>query len=1220
MDALQVAAAAGALALVPANQGRLFRLSILAALAAEAPPGHAGGGIDQQRLQALVNRGDLAAVAAQQEDPLEDIMTEEFAYYGGSYLVGSGIAQDSTYVLRLAVRGLLLSDALPADVRSELSELAQSVLALSDHTLRGANLVRYQVPPTDASRGVDVPGQSRLRRAIGSMTFTSASLDQLEGVTAAALEPLILDAGKKRFNDAALVEGGADQWPLLRFNDQIAVAKPLDLALALRHRILCRAVEATDESAVAEAFGAAVDDDVVTSLRHLHLRPKLRARRSSDRPWTEVTVQMDTDVVLLCLICSDSMENIAATPYGVYETRHLLGDLHARLEAAADEADGELLGLIIGEAAGRSAFFGLQETDRTNLTLEFMSAADFEILAMAEQGDALALWKFSRASADLRDDVQIQHFSTLDLYSIYRDHERGLAPFREATLLTVAPGSAFELRCRVKRRRDRHGAFYVDRTIREVERDDEQGLGDHLYRLAEIHEPRVIRYVSAAPLDLWIAGPEAEASVGRWWHLVETVAYWLDQLAAPLLDRLESLSRAIPCAQLEIEVDHPAYWLEGGPDPGGTGLGTCILNPYGATVKLGPDIRRLMARPDNEADRALVAVIVDVLDELCQSHGASEMAATDKHAARESVARLGLKKHLVGFPYVGNELLMPADGPPRLVQEADITAARDRLGAHLVAKFGIRGAPVPPDLRTDVLRATVEFLMDDVSGLLDATQHEDLVERLLGANERIIARGELDRAILPARAATYPDAVDQEHLRTDLARSSQAAVCCRFLAEYVAARPPKGSERWSLRRYDRAMSLVAEALDWAYLSDALHYGMSDAQLLINDDGQLRLQSYDRYELGRAAYFDQHVSAQRDASERLFADRFESGTEPEDAGSDPNGASTKPESSRIVERLNPLMSAEAGMSVTELGELLHAASGYALQLDAQVVAVGREEACEALVDELGWETSKVEAGLAYLTITERAVFLTPPDGDWHDVVPWRFSRRWSLNRRPFVERDGSLIWGRRQVLVALMVMLGQLLSGRYQALARTPELLAELGRLADETGHEFEHKVAAEFRAHDRFEVEESISSIGGHRLERENGDTLGDIDVLAADTTTRVLYAVECKDLAGALTPSEVAGELSEHFDADAGTSTSKHLERMAWLESHQADVLRHFHISDDSSKWRTKGTFVTGRLVMAPYIRDVTFEIVAFKDLPRWISRLPARQKALRKTKARRS
>ncbi len=40
----------------------------------------------------------------------------------------------------------------------------------------------------------------------------------------------------------------------------------------------------------------------------------------------------------------------------------------------------------------------------------------------------------------------------------------------------------------------------------------------------------------------------------------------------------------------------------------------------------------------------------------------------------------------------------------------------------------------------------------------------------------------------------------------------------------------------------------------------------------------------------------------------------------------------------------------------------------------------------------------------------------------------------------------------------------------------------------------------------------------------------------------------------------------------------------------------------------------------MAPYIRDVTFEIVAFKDLPRWISRLPARRQALRKTKARRT
>ena len=315
-----------------------------------------------------------------------------------------------------------------------------------------------------------------------------------------------------------------------------------------------------------------------------------------------------------------------------------------------------------------------------------------------------------------------------------------------------------------------------------------------------------------------------------------------------------------------------------------------------------------------------------------------------------------------------------------------------------------------------------------------------------------------------------------------------------------------------------------------------------------------------------------------------------------------------------------MAAEAGVSMSELGELLHAASGYAVQLDTQVVVVNREQACTALAEDLEWEVSKVDRGLSYLTMRNRPAFLEPPEGDWHNVVPWRFARRWSLNRRPFVERGESLIWGRRQVLVALMVMLGQLVSGRYQTLATTPDLVAELGRLADEAGHEFEHKVAAEFRRHSRFAVEESITSLGGHRLERDNGETLGDIDVLAADMESRVLYGVECKDLAGALTPSEVAGELSEHFDAEAGTSTSKHVERIAWLHSHTADALQLLGISDDPAGWRTKGLFVTGRSVMAPYIRDVTFEIVPFGELPRWVSRLPARQKARPKTKVRRS
>jgi len=550
--------------------------------------------------------------------------------------------------------------------------------------------------------------------------------------------------------------------------------------------------------------------------------------------------------------------------------------------------------------------------------------------------------------------------------------------------------------------------------------------------------------------------------------------------------------------------------------------------------------------------------------------------------------------------------MAPADGPPRMLQTADITTARALVGGHVSAEFSLENEPIPRDQREKVVRSCVERLLAEVRELLSTVSPDGLLEQLLAANERIVAESEHSRAVLPARLATYPAVDSQGRLRDEAARASQAAVCCRFLAEYVAAQPPTGEQPWGVHLYDRAMALTGEMISWAYLDDAFVYHMSDVGLLLNEDGELRLEEQDRYEMGRVAYFDVHVAAQRETMQRIFMRRFDSGP-------------SQTEASELVERINALMFAEAGATLTELGELLHAASAYAAGQESEIVAIERSAANAILAAELEWPSEKVDRALSYLTIGPRPSFLKPPSGNWSDVVPSRFARRWSLNRRPFIARGDELLWGRRQVLVALNVMLGQIASGRFQSLAESTELRDELSLLASEEGKKFEHEVAEVFRADSRFVVAESVAALGGHKLQRANGQSLGDIDVLVADTVARVLYGVECKDLAGALTPSEVAGELSEHFDEEGTTSSTKHAERVAWLEKRRPEALHHLGIADNPAAWRVAGMFVTGRPVMAPYIRDVQFEIVAIDKLSSWIAARPQPERRLKRKDKRR-
>lgn len=1206
MDGAQLAAAAGALTLLPANGHRLWRLGALATLASEhVEPGRQ---VTQGQLRDLVDRGALAAAAAQQDDPFEDLLTEELAFYGGAYLVASGLAQDAVYVLRLLSRALLLTNALPDTLRGELTRMCAAGLKLSDHVLRTAGLERHVAPSHSHGEGLEVPGQSRLCRLMESLTFTDEQLAvALGGTDPAVLDPLILPAGERRFDDAEIAEGLADRWPLVRFSARIVLSRPFNMALALRHHLLQRAVDEVGADRAAHAFAGAVQVDVVDSLRRMGIAPIAVDVRSQQQPWAELQADLDAGLRLVCIVAPDPLLGLSNDPYGMYDTRAELDAIRARFEQRAGEFDGVVLGLLVGQPAGRSAFFGIWELENPNLTIKYLSAADLEALGFLEQDDALALWKFARAHDALRDDAQLQTFSTLDTYAVYLDQERSMAPMRDATLVTISPGSGGELRRRAKAGRDRHGARYVDGSVREVEHEHDEGFGEQLYFLSEGREPRLVRHVAGAPLDLWVAGPEGGELVQASWDLIETVAYWLAEIVEPLRDRLAAIAARLACLQLEVDVADRDFWFGGATEPA-EDAGDCFeVNAPVLRLVLGAALREHAAGPDNAGERELVALMFDAFDALALELGMDAMSAERRSATIEQVAPLGLKKHLIILPAAINPLMLEAAGRARIVQEADLSAVRYELGAHLMQRFGLEAGPVPAEHRGRVVREAVEFLLARTLALLDATSAQGTLEALLAANERIITESERRWAMLPARAATYPSAVDHERLREQLAGSAQAGVCCRFLAEYVTARPPHGTEPWSLRRYDRALALVAVMLDWAHLDDALYADMSNVGVLINSDGQLRLQELDQYQRGRSAYFDRHVAEQRRSAERIFSHRFDT--------------SRAGEPSEIRARIDPLLAQEAGASLTELGELLHTAADLARSAGSDVVVRTREQALDSLVAELGWEREKVDRAVSYLSLGARDSFLEPAVGSWRDVVPSRFSRRFSLNRRPLQLRGDELLWGQRQPLVALQVMVGQIFSGRFQSLAETPQLASELGRLGAEAGRRFEGEVAAILAASPRIEAREGLTAMGGKAIKRDNGETLGDIDVLAADTVAAVLYGIECKDLAGALTPTEFAGELAEHFSSESGTSTSKHAERIAWLEAHRAEALSELGLDGPSERWQVRGLFVTGHTVMAPYIKDLHYEIVVIDDLPSWISALPRpRSRRARKRRARRS
>jgi hypothetical protein len=645
---------------------------------------------------------------------------------------------------------------------------------------------------------------------------------------------------------------------------------------------------------------------------------------------------------------------------------------------------------------------------------------------------------------------------------------------------------------------------------------------------------------------------------------------------------------------IEVTIAEPAAWSGRAKDPGGGEPFTWELDANTVSVCLGLPIARKLSDPDNEADRLIVQAIVAAVDSLAREHGLPGVPREATDAAIERAAPRGLKKHLIGMPHEGNELAEEAKLSPRLVQEADVSRARELLANHL-KKFGWHDQIVPHDRRDELLKDAVSFLFQQACGQLDEASPAGLLEALVLENERLVAQAERRQAFLPARLETEPESAGE--IRTEVARAAQAAIACRFLIEYVVARPPEGHAEWSLRRYDECVALVAELLDWAYLDDAVNAGLSATDLLIRDDGQLRLRELGRYERGHSSFFDTVVEDLKTASASIFPKRLAT----RDTTSESHGRN------ETLTSLDDALTSETGLTGEGLVSLFHAAAYITRQANAELTTMPRPDALAALVATTGGQSSSIEQAVDYFTLGPRDSFLKPPSGSTRDVLPSRSARRWSYVRRPFLLLDTTdgptLTWGRRHPLAALRVFIGQLLSGSYQHLAEGKDLRSALGAVSSETGHAFEDRVGKVFESAGIARII-GCESVGGDSLHKTDQGDLGDIDVLACDRQPRTIWVVECKDLTGAITTSDFVDEMSEHFGSGDATTLSRVSARVAWIDARKASVLTEFGEPGAAHQWSTRGLIVTAVPVIAPYITDSPFSVVPVANLGTWLKR----------------
>jgi hypothetical protein len=1102
-------------------------------------------------------------------NPFTDLLTTPF----GSVTARCDFADDSVRNAEALIEAVLMAD----DDSAGAEGLAWAVFRLMEEVATRSGWQPYE---RSLETIPDLPGEERLAELASRVIFDEATLAHACGATwAEALAPLTLGDDPSR----------ARERPLLRCRSgHVVVTRPEALAGALAFALAQRVHERDGGDRLDEALSVLSVDRTLSNIAELGLR-HMRAAPDVESPFPHSSslVFLDADAVLHVMALTPDL-TLGVPPPGAYwhppsseDIPPHLARVERRIREEAPHVEA-VVHLVVLDAAGAQPMLHLDRPADTASPHLVLTTSELEWLVRHPDVKPRDLAAFAYDLAQLRTRVNYVSSSQLDDFQIWRSEALGFASIEAAAAdefdrVVMAAGFARDVRLdvvdrfepRVAPAPDGEGEWRIARWLeyRDVELWRPWGSPDwppHFF------VPGIGRGIWI--LDVGDAGDEG-------WDVrrkhTELVAYWLwrlqDQL--PLL-RAAAERCATPIQiHMTIELTSEDMTVESGDDEPAFHV---VATSEGVHVTVHPSALLELGGPDSAPEHAFIQRVIDAL---CASVGAAESDAPEFPA--------GLRKLV--YLSSANPAVERVIAPHGLVHQSYRARAHRVVGTRLMVDHGLKAGKIADEEINSVLHTAVQILQAELERQLDDLDTRQARLLLMGTYERLAHDRTIADIELAAIDEFFGHDADAAQRRVDEFGSlSEASVACRYVIELAATKPPSGTRIVS----DHVLqNLLATALSIVYfgrLSDLIHFGLTrDARAAIVPPGILMASAPDYVEA-----HEQFASALRRGDvERSAALRDRMLRQ---SYSTPHR--------ELADRIADAHLADHGCTLDDIGRVLNALAHVPTN-PLRVAQLSRDE-IEAVAAGALDEPERAGVVIGLLTLGPRDSFFQPPaPHTWHDVVPWRFNRGLSYLRRPLVlvraeDNAEHYLFGPAMCFAAAEVL---------DDLTRTARLGWEGSKLRRATvelqralSKDFEDTVAEVVEAAPAWQARRRVKKIGSHRIQRPNGEDLGDVDVLAVSPSLRLAMCIEAKSLAGALAPHQLRHEFDENFGSGGKrpSAATKLTERCQFVAANANGLLRSFGIDDAPASWRVGACIVTDYENLGALLEACPVPVLTLREL----------------------
>ncbi len=1181
--------------------------------------------VNKNELDSLFSNSQNLLDAQPQEDIPEQLVTENICFHGGNYTVYPDNVGPGAYVTTQLLRAVFNSPSkiLPDEFIGSVYDPVKALLVISDSVANKLGHGRWEANENYAIDQIKIPGESMLETLRNGVSFNRDefySLLSLRDIPRTAIEPFTLHADAI---DKAEIE--KDQWytlqkPLLEIGDDFIVLAPHEFTSTIRHFILNSAIRANMREKLAYAYHQAVIASVRESSMLMSFKPipMEGLEPEPDRKYTEVLFHIDIEIACYVQVVTDFAENYSITdPWTSWDANSVLDQVRNRLEIVVKHLSGnaspyrKILNILVIGHFGRMLVAGFKAPPKGCEQI-VLFAEDLETMTRMRDMDQLTLWKFARGWAEFTKSVKISPgASTLDIYSLYKGHGESfyISDDQKPNLLNILPDVGRELRIKSKRSWDKHlveGWQKPTKLVEVVRRHEDSDEVPIYLPIGEFFAKNYEQVIEGCVYPIWV-GPNIDYKTqelsGTAFHLVETFAFWVWQLL-PTLQQKVILSEPI---RISFRLENPSTW-DGNNRPDELRNGS---SEFQAEVV---DNEIILTLPDvflyfssgqsNEAERLLIRNIIHGINKYCDEE---KIAASETDQIVESIAPVGLKRKFNGIDTSQDIRLEMRHLPPyRKLSEHNMMSQLDGLVDEVVNITGktlVVGDVADQD-RREINEAILTIHLDRMRSKIKQYDYQQLLEKAILVNEGTVWKQQFAKYTAPRSAACFHGTAKQAKLEAEhTSEIANLALSARFLIEFLVAEPHTASSPISDDDFDELLAIAYHYINWGAMGDEIRCRVFSHKLSILESGRIG------NDLNRKDMLDGFLDAKtlEDLETAQEDNSYDLGKE---ENSEHEREKEKPQI-ELPPDLSAAIAAEFGCSLEELFSVFISMSIAAFAIyDSSCPS----EEYEALISLISEKSEVAEERVRYI-IEE---FSFRPRGRWDhiptgfemdDILPYRYNRRLSMIRRPFLmihPKDDPekwvVYWGPRHLDNSIKYLYHLIENGQFkQKHAKSQELQSYIGAMNDQLGKDFENRAYTWCNQHLGIRVERNLPIAPGKFF--DSPKELGDIDVLLVDPNEMLLFCVECKRLNPSRNAVEIGSEIDMLFRRDPRypdreVRIDKHKARIAWLKDNWDQVRQKLNLSEGT--WKIVPLFLTSLVIPSSFVINTGYPVITLRTLMR--------------------